>query len=110
MNKIIFADFDKEGIKMFIDGGFEPNPGKAGSGVAVYHQGKVQSLWYGLYNPMGTNNTAELSALFEALKMAQQVVKKGESVAIFCDSKYSIQCVTQWAAGWQKKRLEKSRR
>lgn len=96
------------GTKIFTDGGCEPNPGEAGSGLAVYRQGKVEELWYGLYNPNGTNNTAELSALFKALEMAEKELKQGGTVAIFCDSKYSIQCVTQWAVGWEKKGWKKA--
>ncbi|MFT6034364.1 MAG: ribonuclease HI [Arenicella sp.] len=94
--------------KIFTDGGCEPNPGKAGSGVAVYRDGSVDELWYGLYEPNGTNNTAELHALHQALIMAANEVDKGKSIAIFCDSKYSIQCVTQWAVNWQKKGWKKA--
>lgn len=93
--------------KIFTDGGCEPNPGKAGSGVAVYRNNVVEELWFGLYNPSGTNNTAELNALHQALMMAKSDVDRYKSVAIFCDSKYSIQCVTQWAANWQKKGWKK---
>lgn len=89
-------------VKIFTDGGCDPNPGKAGSGIAVYRQGVVSELWYGLFNPAGTNNTAELNALHQAMLMAKECVAKSESVAIFCDSKYSIQCITTWAAGWKK--------
>ena len=93
--------------KIFTDGGCEPNPGEAGSGVAIYRNNKVDELWYGLYNPKGTNNTAELNALHQALIMAKDEIKKEKSVAIFCDSKYSIQCVIQWAVGWEKKGWKK---
>ncbi len=89
--------------KIFTDGGCEPNPGEAGSGVAVYRNNIIDELWYGLYNPKGTNNTAELNALNQALLMAKSEVNKGSTVAIFCDSKYSIQCITQWAFNWEKK-------
>jgi len=88
--------------KIFTDGGCEPNPGKAGSGIAVYHNDVVSELWYGLFNPVGTNNTAELNALHQALMMARDIIAKGKSVAIFCDSKYSIQSVIQWAVSWEK--------
>lgn len=89
--------------KIFTDGGCEPNPGEAGSGMAIYRLGKISELWYGLYNPQGTNNTAELSALYQALVVAKGEVAKKRSVVIFCDSKYSIQCVTQWAVNWEKR-------
>lgn len=88
---------------IFTDGGCDPNPGKAGSGVAIYRDAQLDELWYGLYNPQGTNNTAELNALHQALIMAKDEIARSRSVAIFCDSKYSIQCITQWAAGWEKK-------
>lgn len=94
-------------IKIFTDGGCEPNPGEAGSGIAVYRNDVIEDLWYGLYNPNGTNNTAELNALHQALIMAKDEIDKGKSVAIFCDSKYSIQCVTQWAVNWEKKGWKK---
>lgn len=92
---------------IFADGGCEPNPGKAGSGVVVYRDGGLAELWYGLYNPRGTNNTAELQALLQALQIAERETADGATVAIFCDSKYAIQCVTQWAAGWQRKGWKK---
>lgn len=92
-----------EEIKIFTDGGCEPNPGEAGSGVAVYRENKVVQLWYGMYNPKGTNNTAELNALCQALYMAEKLIAQERTVAILCDSKYSIQCITEWAIGWEKK-------
>lgn len=94
--------------KIFTDGACEPNPGEAGSGIALYRNNAIDELWYGLYNPTGTNNTAELNALHQALIMAKSETDKNKSVAIFCDSKYSIQCVTQWAANWEKKGWKKS--
>lgn len=89
--------------KIFTDGGCEPNPGKAASGMAVYRDGEISELWFGLFNPQGTNNTAELNALHQALLMAEKEIAQKQTVAIFCDSKYSIQCVTQWAVNWEKK-------
>lgn len=93
--------------KIFTDGGCEPNPGEAGSGLAVYRDNEISELWFGLYEPQGTNNTAELNAFKQALIMAQAEIDAEKSVAIFCDSKYSIQCVTQWAIGWEKKGWKK---
>ena len=94
--------------KIFTDGGCDPNPGRAGSGIAVYRDDKLDEMWCGLYNPFGTNNTAELNALNQALIMAKEETDSARSVAIFCDSKYSIQCVTQWATGWEKRGWKKA--
>ncbi|WP_261885458.1 ribonuclease H family protein [Vibrio pomeroyi] len=95
-------------IKIFTDGACEPNPGEAGTGLAVYLQNELTELWYGLYQPMGTNNTAELQGLKQAFILAQEKLRAGLSVAIYCDSKYSIDCITKWASGWEKKGWTKS--
>jgi ribonuclease HI len=89
-------------VKIFTDGGCEPNPGEAGSGLAVYRDNAVTELWYGLYNPNGTNNTAELNALHQGMLMAKDEIAAGKTAVVFSDSQYSIQCIVQWAAGWEK--------
>ncbi|CAH9058473.1 Ribonuclease H [Pseudoalteromonas sp. CIP111854] len=90
-------------IKIYTDGACDPNPGKAGTGLAVYKQNELSELWYGLYQAIGTNNTAELRGLAQALLLAKEYLASNFSVVIFCDSRYSIDCVTKWAAGWEKK-------
>ncbi|WP_286296904.1 ribonuclease H family protein [Vibrio apostichopi] len=95
-------------IKIYTDGACEPNPGEAGTGLAVYLNNELTELWYGLYQQVGTNNTAELHGLKQAFILAKEKLKAGLSVAIYCDSKYSIDCITKWATGWEKKGWTKS--
>jgi len=90
-------------IKIFTDGACEPNPGEAGAGLAVYENNKLSELWYGIYQALGTNNTAELNGLNQALILAKDKITQGYSVAIYCDSTYAIQSITKWAHGWSKK-------
>ena len=90
-------------VTIYCDGGCTPNPGKAGSGVAVYRNNSLSELWYGLYEEMGTNNTAELGALYESLLLAQIEAENGNTVEIKCDSMYSIDCIKTWAISWEKK-------
>ena len=90
-------------VTIYCDGACEPNPGHAGSGIVVYRADKLAELWYGLYNPMGTNNTAELSALYHALRMAEAELEAGNSVEVCSDSAYSINCIRLWAPGWEKR-------
>ena len=90
-------------VNIYCDGGCEPNPGKSGSGVAVYRDGQLDALWYGLYHPHGTNNTAELNALHESLRIAAEELGQGKTVQILCDSQYAINCVTVWAYAWKGK-------
>ncbi len=93
-----FADYN-----IYCDGACSPNPGKSGSGIAIYEKEQVIELWYGLYDKHGTNNTAELHALHEALKLAASYIQQNHSVQILSDSKYSIDCITKWAKGWKNK-------
>jgi ribonuclease HI len=90
-------------VTIYCDGGCTPNPGEAGSGLALYRAGKVAELWYGRYEEMGTNNTAELGALYESLLLAKKELENGNSVEIKCDSMYSINCIKTWAISWEKK-------
>jgi ribonuclease HI len=93
---------------VFCDGACEPNPGKAGSGMAVYRAGVLASLWYGGYNPAGTNNTAELNALLQALMLAKLEIDAGRTVQVRSDSSYGLNAVTKWAAGWKKRGWRKA--
>ena len=94
---------DAKNVTIYCDGGCTPNPGEAGSGVALYRDGDLSEIWYGLYTEMGTNNTAELGALYESLLLAKEEALRGASVEIKCDSKYSIECIKTWAISWEKK-------
>lgn len=76
--------------------------------MAVYRAGQVGELWYGLHNPNGTNNTAELNALHQALLYAEREIATGAKVQILSDSKYSISCISVWAPGWEKKGWKKT--
>ncbi|NRA62369.1 MAG: viroplasmin family protein [Psychrobium sp.] len=90
-------------INIYCDGACSPNPGKAGTGLAIYEKDKVVKLAYGLYDANGTNNSAELLGILEALKIANTYVGKNLSIQILSDSKYSIDCITKWATGWKNK-------
>ena len=92
-------------IEIYCDGACSPNPGKSGTGIAVYEHKKLTSLYFGLYQANGTNNTAELNGLLSAFQLAQHFIKKhpDSSISVLSDSKYSIDCITKWAKGWQAK-------
>jgi ribonuclease HI len=94
-------------VTIYCDGACEPNPGHAGSGIVVYRTGKLAELWFGLYNPTGTNNSAELNALYHALRMAEAEIKAGNTVEVCSDSAYSINCIRAWAPSWEKKGWKK---
>jgi len=87
-------------LHIYCDGACTGNPGKSGSGLAIYEEEKMPVLLYGGADVMGTNNTAELKALLRALELADDA--QYEKVAILSESKYSIECVVNWAYGWKK--------
>ena len=89
-------------IHIFCDGGCDPNPGKSGSGVAVYESGKLSKMYHGLHAVKGTNNTAELNALHQAMLIATEKLKECKKVQILSDSTYSIKAMTQWGQSWKR--------
>jgi len=56
-----------------------------------------------LFQANGTNNTAELNGLLYSFKLAKKYLTSVKQVQILSDSKYSIDCITKWAKGWQVK-------
>ena len=94
-------------IHIFSDGACDPNPGEAGSGVAVYELGLLSELWYGCYEPLGTNNTAELNALYKALEIAEKMGGLSRKIQILSDSSYSINAMTKWSVVWEKNGWER---
>ena len=89
-------------ISIYCDGACSGNPGKAGSGLALYKNGAIPTLFYGNYIENGTNNIAELNALYKALLLASEL-NTSEKIIILSDSKYSIDCIATWAYGWKAK-------
>jgi ribonuclease HI len=98
-SSILFTDNIR--LRIYCDGACSGNPGKSGSGLAIYEDDNKPVLLYGAADAIGTNNTAELKALLKALELA--VETSHDKVAILSDSKYSIECVVNWAYGWKAK-------
>ena len=90
-------------INIYCDGACSPNPGKSGTGMAIYEKQTLTQLWYGLYEANGTNNSAELNGLLEAFRVAAPYIQQGLTVQVLSDSRYSIDCITKWAKGWRNK-------
>ena len=99
------AKSNGDDLTIYCDGACKGNPGRSGSGLAVYEGAKKPTLLYGQYKEMGTSNTAELNALHKALLIAKEA--RGSKVSIYCDSKYSIDCITKWAYSWKAKGWKK---
>jgi len=86
-------------IIVFTDGAAKGNPGPGGWGaIIVTPDRRVTELGGG--SPHTTNNRMELSGAIAAL---QQVANQPGPVAIYTDSTYLIQGITQWVWGWRKR-------
>ncbi|MBL0687071.1 MAG: reverse transcriptase-like protein [Sulfurospirillum sp.] len=93
-------------LKIFCDGACSNNPGNSGSGIALYKEEGKPTLLYGDYQELGTNNTAELNALYKALEISSKV-NCSTLIEICSDSKYSIDCISKWAYSWKSKNWKK---
>lgn len=84
---------------VFTDGAAKGNPGPGGWGaIIVTLDGFVTELGGG--SPHTTNNKMELSGAIAALDAIRDTPGP---VAIYTDSTYLIQGITQWVWGWRKK-------
>jgi ribonuclease HI len=86
-------------IIAFTDGAAKGNPGPGGWGaIIVTPDQHVTELGGG--SPHTTNNKMELGGAIAALR---HVVDRPGAVAIYTDSTYVIQGITQWVFGWRKR-------
>ncbi len=82
------------------DGSALGNPGPAGWGWYIDENRWAAGGW-----PHGTNNQGELTAVLDLL---QQTAHTAEDLVILCDSRYAIDSITQWMAGWKRRGWRKA--
>lgn len=81
---------------VFTDGSCIGNPGPGGWAALICCQGIREEL-SGSF-PHTTNNRMELTAAIQGVSLA--LTHTPESIRVFSDSKYVIQGITEWIAGW----------
>ena len=84
-------------VEIHTDGACKGNPGPGGWGVLMRSGGHVKELFGG--ELATTNNRMELTAVIQALK----ALKRPCTVALYLDSQYVRQGITQWIHGWKAK-------
>ena len=82
-------------VVIYTDGACKGNPGPGGWGVYL-RLGEVEKDLYG-GELQTTNNRMELTAVIESLS----ALKRPCTVAIYMDSEYVRQGITQWIHGWK---------
>jgi ribonuclease HI len=88
MNKII----------IYTDGACKGNPGPGGWGAILRSTDHVEKELFG-GELLTTNNRMEMTAVIEALS----ALKRPCDVALYIDSKYVLQGITEWLPGWKAK-------
>ena len=82
-------------VRIYTDGACSGNPGPGGWGAVLLYNGERKEICGGEINT--TNNRMELEATIQAL----QALKRRSTVALFTDSRYIIDGITQWIDGWK---------
>lgn len=82
-------------VEMFTDGACSGNPGPGGWGCILRYRGQEKELSGGAAET--TNNRMEMTAVIMGLRQ----LKESCAVQICTDSKYVVEGVTKWLAGWQ---------
>lgn len=88
---------------VFTDGSCSGNPGPGGWGAVRVADGNVIEQRSG-GDPQTTNNRMELIAMAEGLEM----IRPGEAIDVYSDSRLVVQTLTQWAAGWERRGWKRS--
>jgi ribonuclease HI len=87
----------EEPIKIYTDGACKGNPGPGGWGAWLRVGVHEKELWGG--ERVTTNNRMELTAVIEALG----ALRKPSRVAVYTDSAYVKNGITQWIHGWKQR-------
>lgn len=88
---------DSTEVIMYTDGACSGNPGPGGWGVVIRFGEHEKELYGG--EPDTTNNRMELMAAIEGLNG----LKRPCTVALYTDSSYVKNGITQWLKGWKAK-------
>jgi ribonuclease HI len=83
-------------VVIYTDGACSGNPGPGGWGAVLRWNGVEKELHGG--EPQTTNNRMELTAAISALAGLNRPSK----VELHTDSKYLLDGITKWIAGWQR--------
>ncbi len=90
------SDEATDNTEIFTDGACLGNPGPGGWGVLMRWRDHEKELHGG--EPETTNNRMELMAAIQGL----EALKPGTPASLYTDSKYVMDGITEWIAGWKK--------
>lgn len=85
-------------VELYTDGACRGNPGPGGWGVLMRYGSHEKELYGG--EASTTNNRMELTAAIQGL---QALTRESCKVALYTDSKYVMQGITEWMPDWKKR-------
>lgn len=88
---------DKNTVYIFTDGACSGNPGPGGWAALLRWNGHEKTLSGG--EAETTNNRMEMMAVICAI----EAIKKPSRIELYSDSKYVLDGLTKWLAGWKAK-------
>jgi ribonuclease HI len=91
-------------IEIYTDGACKGNPGPGGWGALLRYNGHEKAIYGG--EALTTNNRMELTAAIKAL----EALKRPSDVALYTDSQYLRQGMSEWLTQWKKKGWRNSKR
>lgn len=90
-------------VYIFTDGACRGNPGPGGWGVLMRYKETEKEYFGGEKDT--TNNRMEMTAIIESLSLLTRPCK----IHLCTDSRYVIDGMTKWLAGWKKKNWKTSK-
>ena len=100
------ADLGSSAVALYSDGACRGNPGPGAWGIMAQNaRGEVLFEDAGL-EEMTTNNRMELKGAIEVLKRCRAYQKA--PVKLFSDSKYVVDGMSRWIAGWKRRNWRKA--
>jgi ribonuclease HI len=88
---------DLPNVRIYTDGGCDPNPGPGGW-AALLRFGSKEKILSGS-DPATTNNRMELTAALRALQTLNQPCL----IDLYTDSEYLKRGITEWLPGWRRR-------
>jgi ribonuclease HI len=95
---------DGEPVVIYTDGACKGNPGPGGWGAWLRRGSYERELFGG--EPLTTNNRMELTAVIEALR----ALTRPCTVALYTDSQYVRQGITEWIGNWKRRNWQTAAR
>lgn len=95
-------------LVIYTDGACRGNPGPGSYGYMIQKNDEtVIDEGHGV-SKLTTNNKMELTAVIEALKAVENSVTPMHEVFIYTDSKYVVDGMKSWVAGWKRRGWKKA--